>query len=741
MITLEGFVDSIIFRNEDNFYTVIEIVAGGCDYRCVGIFQFINEGEYIELEGEEVINNYGKQISVTRYETKLPTDEISMERYLGSGAIKGIGPSLAGKIISKFGKDTFEIIENEPERLASIKGISEKKAQEIASQIIEKKDMRKAMMFLQEYGISLNAAVKIYTKYGSRMYNILRENPYKLAEDVSGIGFKMADEIAEKAGIARDSEYRIKSAINYSLMSATANGHVYLPMEELYREVTGLLGMQINEFDQLLADMMIEKKIVIKNYEGNKIIYSTMYYYMEQNVASKLKELNVSYKTNEKDIAKCIAKIEKHTEIMLDKFQKDAVTEAAKNGLLVITGGPGTGKTTTINAIIQFFEMEGMDIRLAAPTGRAAKRMKETTGMEASTIHRMLELTGGPEEDNGARVNFERNELNPLEADVIIIDEMSMVDINLMNALLKAVEVGTRLILVGDVNQLPSVGPGNVLGDIIASECCNVVRLTKIFRQALTSEIIVNAHKINDGENFELNKNSKDFLFVHRDGANAIIGAMLTIVKEKMPKYLNVDWSEIQVLAPTRKGLIGVESLNKILQEHLNPPSDNKAEREHGDVIFREGDKVMQIKNNYQMEWEVKSSYGGVKDKGTGVFNGDIGRISHISNYEKKVTIVFDEGKTVEYGFSQLDELEHAYAITVHKSQGSEYPAIIMPMSTGPRMLMTRNILYTGVTRAKTCVCLIGEENVFRQMIHTANEQKRYSTLSVRIREMYGELN
>lgn len=736
MINLEGFVENIIFRNEENFYTVLEIVAGGRMYTCVGTFQFINEGEYIDIEGEETFHqDYGKQIKVSRYESRLPADEISMERYLGSGAIKGIGPALAKKIVDKFGAGTFNIIEEEPERLSAIKGISENKALEIASQIIEKKDMRKAMMFLQDFGISLNMAVKIYAQYGSQIYTILRENPYKLADDISGIGFKMADEIAARAGIQENSEYRIKSAINYVLLGASNNGHVYLPKNELYIGVTGLLGMQLEEFDNFLMDMMVDKKIVVKENNGQQIVYSSIYFHTEMSVAARLKELNVSYETADEVISAYIRKIEKGNGMELDGMQQRAVFEAARNGLLIITGGPGTGKTTTIKTIISFFEMEGMEIRLAAPTGRAAKRMKETTGMEASTIHRLLELSGGPE--NEGRANFERNEMNPLDADVIIIDEMSMVDINLMNSLLKAVEIGTRLILVGDVNQLPSVGPGNVLSDIIKSECFNVVRLTKIFRQAQTSEIVVNAHKINAGEDIELNKYSRDFLFLHRDNANAIISAMLTLVREKLPAYVKADMSEIQILAPARKGLLGVERLNSILQEYLNPKSPDKNEKEYGSGIFREGDKVMQIKNNYQLEWEIKSGYTVPAEKGTGVFNGDIGKITHISTYANEITVEFEEGRIVTYPFAQLDELELAYAITVHKSQGSEYPAVLIPMAGGPKMLMTRNILYTAVTRARSCVCLVGMEAVFHQMIDTANEQKRYTTLDLRIKDMY----
>lgn len=736
MITIEGFIDNIIFRNEENGYTVFEVVAYGEHHTCVGTFQLINEGEYIDITGNETIHpGYGEQIQVTSYEIKAPADEISMERYLASGAIKGIGAALASRIVKHFGSDTFRIIEEEPEQLSRIKGISEKKALEIANQMMEKRDMRKAMMFLQDLGVSMNMAAKIYGQYGPSMYTIIKENPYRLADDISGIGFKIADEIAAKAGVRENSDYRIRSGLMYVLLQSVNNGHIYLPEEELYGQAEELLEISSSNFEKHLTDLVMDRKVVVKEYKGERIIYASIYYHTELRVASKLKELSIRYHVQEKELDACIDNIERHLDIELEEMQKDAIREAARNGLLVITGGPGTGKTTTINAIIQYFELEGMEIRLAAPTGRAAKRMKETTGYDAQTIHRMLELCGGPEDDKG--VTFERNENNPLDADVIIVDEMSMVDINLMNSLLKAVDVGTRLILVGDVNQLPSVGPGNVLKDIINSDCFNVVKLTKIFRQASESEIIVNAHKINDGEDIHLNKYSKDFLFLHRDNANAVINAMITLVREKLPAYVKADMMDIQVMSPMRKGPVGVERLNTVLQEYLNPKDDAKNEKELGDIIYREGDKVMQIKNNYQMEWEIRGKYGIPKEKGLGVFNGDIGIIRHISKYAEEVTVEFEDSKFVTYDFKQLEELELAYAITIHKSQGSEYPAVVIPMLSGPRMLMNRNLLYTAVTRAKVCVCMVGMEEIFKQMIQNISEQKRYSTLDERIKEVY----
>ena len=470
-------------------------------------------------------------------------------------------------------------------------------------------------------------------------------------------------------------------------------------------------------------DLSIERKIIMKQ-EGEQVqIYGAPLYYTEVNTAMMLKNLDIAYDVSDAEITQRIHKIEKQTGMELDEHQKEAVSEAVRNGLLVITGGPGTGKTTTINSIIKYFELEGLDIFLAAPTGRAAKRMSEMTGYEAKTIHRMLELNGGME---GA-VGFERNESNPLETDVVIIDEMSMVDISLMQSLLKAMVAGTRLILVGDVNQLPSVGPGSVLKDIIDSGQFHVVQLTKIFRQASQSDIIVNAHKINRGEEVVLDNKSMDFFFLKRYEADKIINVTLQLIKQKLPKFVGASEYDIQVLTPMRKGLLGVERLNTILQMYLNPPSDRKKEKEHGAIVFREGDKVMQIKNNYQLEWEIRSKYGLCIDKGTGVFNGDTGIIEEINDFAETITVNFDEGRMVEYSYKLLDELELAYAVTIHKSQGSEYPAVVIPLLSGPRMLMNRNLLYTAVTRAKKCVTIVGDDTTFEQMIENNSQQRRYS--------------
>lgn len=738
MATVKGFVERIKFRNEDNGYTVLSIADGKDETILVGTFHYISEGEMVEATGTMIEHPvYGEQLQVESYEIKTPEDNTAIERYLGSGAIKGVGAALAARIVKKFKADTFRIMEEEPERLAEVKGISEKMAMAIGEQVEAKKEMRQAMMFLQEYGISMNLAVKIYQEYGPRMYSILKENPYRLADDIPGVGFKMADEIAQRVGLFTDSDYRIKSGIFYTLLQAVGNGHTYLPEKELKANAAELLQVHPEDMDKHLMDLQMEKKIIVKGLpEGERIIYSSQYYYLELNAAKMLWDLNIRGEIPRETIEKRLEQIQASESIELDEMQQQAVLEAVNSGLLIITGGPGTGKTTTINTIIQYFEMEGMEIQLAAPTGRAAKRMTEATGYEARTIHRMLELTGMPGEKEVAGMHFERNEENPLDADVIIIDEMSMVDINLLHSLLKAITVGTRLILVGDVNQLPSVGPGNVLRDIIDSGQFNVVKLTKIFRQAAESDIIVNAHRINDGLPIPLGKPSKDFLFIKRDTPDAIISAMITLVQKKLPDYVHADPMEIQIMTPMRKGALGVERLNQILQSFLNPPDKKKAEKELNGTIWRIGDKVMQIKNNYQMEWEIRNRYGIPVDKGMGVFNGDIGRIREINEFAETITVEFDEGRMAEYLFKQTEELELAYAITIHKSQGSEYPAVVIPVHSGPRMLMNRNLIYTGVTRARTCVCLVGIPETFQAMADNTMEQKRYSGLKERIREL-----
>lgn len=735
MEVIKGYIEKIVYRNAENGYTVMSVNNDGEDMACVGIFHFIDEGEYIEVRGEYIDHpTYGVQLKVFEYEVVEPEDELAMIRYLGSGAIKGVKESTATKIVNKFKKDTFRIMEEEPERLAEIKGISMKKAMEISAQVEEKKDMRKAMIFLAQYKISMTLAVKIYNYYGPGIYELIKVNPYKLADDIDGIGFKIADEIASSVGISLDSDFRIRSGILYVLQQAATNGFVYLPTEILKNQTKELLNLEDADIDKHLMDLSIDKRVIIKDDE----VYASNFYYTELSIARKLIDLDERANYDEKKIREKLNKVQDSEGIALDEMQEKAVIEAVKSGLLIITGGPGTGKTTTIKTIIKYFENEGLEIRLAAPTGRAAKRMKEATGCEAQTIHRMLELNGNPENDNKIS-QFERNEQNPLDTDLIIIDEVSMVDIFLMQALLKAILPGTRLVLVGDINQLASVGPGNVLKDIINSERFNVVKLEKIFRQAATSDIVINAHKINHGERIDLAKKSLDFLFIKRDDADATISAMLTLIKEKLPGYVNADINEIQILTPTRKGLLGVERLNSILQQYLNPKDDNKIEKETANCIFREGDKVMQIKNDYQIEWEVRGKYQVVTDKGMGVFNGDVGIIRRINTHTEYLEVEFEENKFVTYTFKQLDELELAYAVTIHKSQGSEYPAVIMPMYYGPKMLMNRNLLYTAVTRAKKCVCMVGNPEAFIAMEDNDKEQERYSGLKKRIQEISKE--
>ncbi len=730
--SLAGYVEHIIYRNADNGYTVLNLVSGEDEITCVGIFSAIAEGENIEAQGEYTEHpTYGQQFKVTSFEEKAPEDEEAIERYLGSGAIKGIGLAMAARIVRRFKEDTFRIIEEEPERLAEIKGISNRKAMEIASQVNEKRDLRQAMIFLQQYGITMNLAVKVYQAYGQDVYGIIRENPYRLADDIDGVGFRTADEIAARVGIRMDSDFRVRSGILYTLLQASGEGHTYLPETELTPRASKLLNVTAEQVEKQYMDLAIERKIILKQMEDQTQIYAASFYYMEANTATMLKRLNVSYDVSDAEIEQQIRGIEKKSGMTLDEHQVTAVKEAVRNGLLVITGGPGTGKTTTINTIIRYFELEGLEIFLAAPTGRAAKRMSETTGFEARTVHRMLELNGGAEGSGG----FERDESNPLEADVIIVDEMSMVDISLMYSLLKAISVGTRLILVGDVNQLPSVGPGSVLRDIIQSHACNVVMLTKIFRQASTSDIIVNAHKINHGEEVILDNKSMDFFFLKRYDADVIINVVLQLIKQQLPKFVDATPYDIQVLTPMRKGLLGVERLNGILQRYMNPPANDKVEKEYGSTVFREGDKVMQTKNNYQLAWEIRTKFGLTVDKGLGIFNGDMGIIRQINDFAEQMIIEFDEGRMVEYPYKLLDELELAYAITIHKSQGSEYPAVVIPLLGGPMMLMNRNLLYTAVTRARKCVTLVGNEVTFRQMIQNTSQQKRYSGLCDRLKE------
>lgn len=733
---MTGYVDHIVFRNDENGYTVFNLENDDGELTCVGSFNFINEGELLELQGDYVNHSvYGNQFKVVSAQLKEPEDLVSIERYLGSGAVKGVGAALAARIVRRFREDTFRIIDEEPERLSEIKGISERKAREIAVQVEEKKDLRKAMIFLQKYGISTKLAAKIYKYYGIKVYKVLEENPYQLADNIEGIGFRTADEIASRIGIHTDSDYRIKSGIFYTLQQAAGEGHIYLPQDVLLKRAGALLEVEIHDIEKYVMDLCIERKTVMKETGDGEIrVYPAHYYYLELNTAKMLHDLDIDCNMPEDMMERRLKAVEEKEQIELDPMQHRAVIESIKHGLLVLTGGPGTGKTTTINTMIRFFDSEGMSILLAAPTGRAAKRMTEATGYEAQTIHRLLEVSGNPETEGNVN-GFGRNRENPLETDVIIIDEMSMVDLNLMHALLSATVPGTRLVLVGDVDQLPSVGPGSVLKDIIRSECFPVVRLTRIFRQAGESDIVVNAHKINSGEPVVLDNKSRDFFFLKRQDANVIISVIITLIQKKLPRYVEASPNEIQVMTPTRKGLLGVERLNQILQRYLNPAEPGKTETEINGRLFRTGDKVMQIKNNYQIEWEVSTRYGLTVDRGNGVFNGDMGVITEIDPYTESLEVEFDEGRKVKYSFEMTEELELAYAITVHKSQGSEYPAVILPLLPGPRLLYNRNLLYTAVTRAKRCLTIVGSDVTFQEMIQNKSEQERYTSLAERIKE------
>ena len=742
METVNGYVDHIIFQNSENGYTVLSLMAEGEELTCVGICKGLSQGENICAQGETVEHPvYGSQFKISSYQVVAPKDSVSMERYLGSGAVKGVGAALAARIVKKFGDDTFRIIEEEPERLAEIKGISERKAREIAVQMEEKKELREALVYLLQFGISNTLAVKIYDTYGMNLYSIMKENPYRLAEDISGVGFKIADEIASKIGIHTDSDYRIRSGLLYTLLQATGEGHCYLPMDVLLRRASELLGVSEEDIRPQIDNLTMDKKTVVK---GNAV-FASSYYYAELNCARMLRELDMPMWADtsavELAVRKKIEKLAASLHMEMDTLQQEAVLECVKNGLFILSGGPGTGKTTTINMIIHYFEAEGMDIFLAAPTGRAAKRLTEATGYEARTIHRMLELNGALSDEDTRKVRFERNAENPLEADVIIIDEMSMVDLTLFQALLKAITPGTRLVLVGDVNQLPSVGPGQVLRDLMTSGAFPMVVLQKIFRQAEESDIVVNAHRINKGEQIALDNKSKDFFLLERSDVNVIYKHMIQLIQDKLPRYVNATPYDIQVLTPMRKGSLGVETLNGILQRYLNPPDPGKKEHIVGDTIYREGDKVMQIKNNYQLEWEIVSKYGIPIDKGIGVFNGDMGRILEINETASSLVVEYDEHRRVTYPFALLEELELSYAITIHKSQGSEYPAVIMPLLSGPRMLFNRNLLYTGVTRGRSCVTILGSSAVVRGMIDNESENRRYTALAERIRELKPEVD
>lgn len=732
-VIVEGTVENIVFQNQDNGYTVFSISIDDDDLVCIGYIPKLNPGENIKIVGHYIIHpTYGKQLNIKHYEKLVPTTEKGIEKYLASGAIKGVGDKLASRIVSKFGKDTLDIIENYPEKLATVRGISKEKANNISSIFYEQIELRKVMIYLQEFGISPIYSMKIYKRYKGDAISIIKENPYALSNEIFGIGFKTADKIAFKLGIDINSPFRIKAGVRHCLNMSVSNGNVCIYKEDLIEMAQNLLQVSSVEIENIIIEMQMDKSLIQEKIEDKTVIYLNSLFYSENYVAKKLLELSMNTLDKSKTILNEILQIEKDTNINLAEKQREAVIESMSKGVLVITGGPGTGKTTTINTIITLLNKEGYDIELAAPTGRAAKRMSEATGMEAKTIHRLLGINFLSDDSN--RQAFEKNEDNPIEADVIIIDESSMVDINLMFNLLKAISIGTRLILVGDVDQLPSVGPGNVLKDIINSNCIKVVCLEEIFRQAQESAIIMNAHRINKGEYPKLNEKNKDFFFVKRSSIDDVVNGILDLAINRLPNYIKCDTlKDIQILTPMRKSAIGALNLNQTLQETLNPKSEDKKEYQFRSITFREGDKVMQIKNNYNMKWSVYNNRNIKEEEGMGVFNGDEGLIKGINLSSETITVCFDDGKVVNYDFSQLDELELSYAITIHKSQGSEYKVVIIPVHSGPPMLLSKNLLYTAVTRAKSLAVLIGIEDTLYRMVDNNREVSRNSFLSERI--------
>lgn len=732
MIEIEGTVEHIVYNNEENGYTVARVKHNNEIISIVGYIPFLSEGQRIRIQGEWVTHqNFGQQIKVESCEEVIPSTIEGIEKYLASGLIPGVGPVTAKRIVDKFGKDSLDIMEMNPVKLTEVEGIGEIKALGIAETFQDQRELRQVMIFLQSYGISTSFGLKIFKKFGQGTVKIVKENPYKLCEEISGIGFKTADKIARNLGIDLNSQSRIMAGVKYILSTCTANGHTYMPKLNLIDECVKLLNVSADAIEDAFVYLVTSKQIVGENIDGDIAIYLIPLYFSELGVAKKLIELSFFKDGSDfKNIDKEIEEYERENNIQFADEQKAAISLGVQNGVSVITGGPGTGKTTIIKCIINIFEKRGMNIVLGAPTGRAAKRMTETTGYEAKTIHRLLEMQFIPGEDGPV---FAVDESNPIEADAIIIDEASMVDILLMNNLLKAVAAGTKLIMVGDVDQLPSVGPGNVLRDIIDSKAINIVRLDKIFRQVDESLIAVNAHLINSGQMPVLNDKDKDFFFIQKGNPKDILDEMMELINHRLPTFKKGfnSMTDIQVLSPMRKGETGTQNLNSRIQQILNPPSGNKKEKQFREIIFREGDKVMQIKNNYSVEWR---SLSGKDDlAGTGIFNGDIGYIKRMDIENQIATIVFDDEKEVDYDFSNFDELQLAYAVTIHKSQGSEFKVIVIPISYGPPMLMTRNLIYTGVTRAKELVVLVGMRQALLSMINNNTIAQRYSGLKNRI--------
>lgn len=731
-MVIEGVIEEVIFRNEANGYTVGKLITSDGEITIVGYSAFINLEETYSLEGELIYHDkYGEQFSFTSINIVVPSTIKGIENYLASGLIPNIGPKTAKKIVEKFGVDALDIIQYNPEKLKEIDGIGEKKLEKIIEAYDEQREIRDIMVYLQQFDISVNNGIKIYKRYGKDTINTITENPYRLSEDISGIGFKTADNIANKMGVNVDSPYRVAAGLKFVIMEFAADGHCYVPKVELIPKASILLGVNEELIEDGIRELAMKNSFYVVNSNEGINIYYTPYYMAENNVARKVIELSkVDFDDLNIDTDEEIQRIEKEKGISFGKKQIIAIKESLENGMMIITGGPGTGKTTIINAILSLCDMLALEVVLAAPTGRAAKRMTETTGREAKTLHRLLEISFMDESSE-----FSKDEDSPIEADVIIIDEASMIDILLMNNLFKAIEEGTRVILVGDIDQLPSVGPGNVLKDIINSAAVRVVMLDEIFRQEEESMIIVNAHRVNKGQAPILNEKDKDFFFIRENSQKAMVETIVSLSKERLPKFYGVDsMKDIQILTPMKKGEVGINSLNKHIQEALNPKSISKEEKQIGDEIFRVGDKVMQIKNNYKLEWKI-IRYGVEVDSGEGVFNGDFGYIAEIDKEDSLVKVLFDEEKEVEYDFTQLDELKLAYATTVHKAQGSEFSVIVMPIASGPPMLLTRNLFYTAITRAKKLVILVGQERYMQMMINNNIIAKRYSSLDTKIRE------
>lgn len=737
-LRISGEVEDIIYRNSDNGYTVFSLSTEDDTVTCVGTVPDIHRGETLEVHGSWTMHAlYGRQVQVQYYEKSMPTTVSGMEKYLSSGMIKGLGEKTAKRIVERFGEATFYVIEEKPDMLTEIKGITYDRAQKISAAFSEQHELRRAMLFLQGFDISPAYALRIYKKYKARTFEIVKNNPYRLADDIVGIGFQRADKMAASAGIAADDPNRVKAAVKYILNTAAGNGHCFLPKEQLVAEAVSLLQLHPLAVENAIRELQVDSLLWQEKLHGVDCVYLNYYFYAEMSVAKRLLELSAEYEPPDWDyISREITRVEKETNVTLAAEQRIAVAEAMSNGVLIITGGPGTGKTTTINTILHILRQEELEVVLAAPTGRAAKRMTEATGVEAQTIHRLLGINFIGEDNR--RQTFDKNEDDPIEADVIIIDESSMVDISLMQALLRAVESGSRIIFVGDVDQLPSVGAGNVLKDMIQSDCLKVVRLQHVFRQAQESAIIMNAHRINQGEEPVLNETGTDFFFLRRAYAEDAAAAILELVTKRLPQFTGRDGlSEMQILTPMRKGTLGVQNLNQLLQQTLNPPERDKREVSFRQIIFREGDKVMQIKNNYNVVWRKCSPSGKQTEEGLGIYNGDAGVILSIDTKAEELRVLFDDDKIVDYEFGRLEELELAYAITIHKSQGSEYPVVILPVYSGPPMLMTRNLLYTAVTRAKQLVVLVGLRETVSAMIRNDREVDRHTGLAERIRNLH----